>query len=161
YMTLERDVQRLDDVTFGHVTAYCEGVNDGMKQYGRSLPMWATGFQMHPWNQQSVLLIGNLLNFGGLAIGQQQNERILLELIQAGIERDALRELFAPLLDNADFDLLAKIKISNRLSDEALELLTDLPRLAGSNAWAVAPERSASGGALLASDPHLEVNRLP
>ncbi len=161
YQHLEADVHRLDDVTFGHVTAYCEGVNDGMKQYGRSLPMWATGFQMHPWNHQAVMLIGNLLNFGGLAVGQQQNERILLELIQTGVDRDMLRELFEPLLDNADFDLLKQIKISNRLSNEALELLTDLPRLAGSNAWAVSPARSATGGALLASDPHLEVNRLP
>jgi penicillin G amidase len=161
YLNLDAEVNRLDDVTFGHLTAYCEGVNDGMKQYGRSLPMWATGFQLHPWNQQAVMLIGNLLSFGGLAVGQQQNERILLELIQTGIAPDKLRELFEPLLDNADFELLRKIKISNRLSDEALELLTDLPRLAGSNAWAVAPQRSATGGALLASDPHLEVNRLP
>ena len=161
YLNLDAEVHRLDDVTFGHLTAYCEGVNDGMKQYGRSLPMWATGFQLHPWNQQAVMLIGNLLNFGGLAIGQQQNERIFLELIQSGIQREKLQELFEPLMDNADFDLLRKIKISNRLSDQAMELLTDLPRLAGSNAWAVAPQRSASGGALLASDPHLEVNRLP
>ena len=93
--------------------------------------MWATGFQMHPWNQQAVLLIGNLLNFGGLAVGQQQNERIFLELIQTGVDRDKLRELFEPLLDNADFDLLEKIKISNRLSNEALELLTDLPQPGG------------------------------
>ena len=42
-----------------------------------------------------------------------------------------------------------------------MELITDLPRLAGSNAWAVAPQRSATKHALLASDPHLEVNRLP
>ena len=40
-------------------------------------------------------------------------------------------------------------------------MLADLPRLAGSNAWAVSPGRSASGSALLATDPHLEVNRLP
>ena len=52
-------------------------------------------------------------------------------------------------------------KIASQLSDEAIELITDLPRLAGSNAWAVAPSRSATGTALLASDPHLEVNRLP
>ncbi|MBI2826253.1 MAG: penicillin acylase family protein [Planctomycetia bacterium] len=161
YLHLDREVNQLDDDTFGHLTAYCEGVNDGMKQYGRSLPMWATGFQLHPWNQQAAMLIGNLLNFGGLAVGQQQNERILLELIQTGIERDKLCELFEPLLDSADFELLSKIKIANRLSNEALELLTDLPRLAGSNAWAVAPSRSATGAALLASDPHLEVNRLP
>ena len=73
YRHLEREVGALDDRNFGYLTAYCEGINDGMKQSGRSLPMWATGFQPLPWNQQSVMLIGNLLNFGGLAVGQQQN----------------------------------------------------------------------------------------
>ncbi len=158
---LEREIARLDDLIFGYLTAYCEGVNDGMKTSGRSLPMWAVGFRPHPWNQQAVLLIGNLLNYAGLVVSQQQNERLLLELIQAGVDRDKLRELFSPLLDHADFDLLERIKIASRLSDEALERITDLPRLAGSNAWAIAPGRSASGHALLASDPHLEVNRLP
>jgi penicillin G amidase len=161
YRHLEREVAGLDDRAFGNLTAYCEGVNDGMGRSGRSLPMWAAGFYPRPWNPQAVMLIGNLLNFGGLAVSQRQNERLLVELVQAGVEPAKLRELFEPLLDNADFDLLKQIKIASRLSDEALELITDLPRLAGSNAWAVAPSRSASGHALLASDPHLEVNRLP
>lgn len=161
YLRLDAEVRELDDLAFGHLTAYCEGVNDGMQQGGRSLPMWATRFRPLPWNQQSVMLIGNLLNFGGLAVGQQQNERLILELIQAGVGDDKLRELFAPLLDQADFELLRHIKIANNLSDEVLELISDLPRLAGSNAWAVCPARSASGSALLAADPHLEVNRLP
>ena len=151
----------LDDGTFAELTFYCEGVNDGMKESGRTLPMWAAGFRPSPWNQQAVLLVGNLLNYGGLAVGQQQNERLLLELIQTGADEALLRELFSPLLDDADFELLRRVKISNQLSDEALELITDLPRLAGSNAWAVAPSRSASGHALLAADPHLEINRLP
>ncbi len=42
-LRLDEEVRRLDDNTFGDVTAYCEGVNDGMKESGRSLPMWATG----------------------------------------------------------------------------------------------------------------------
>lgn len=157
----EQEISHLDDESFRLVTAYCEGVNDGLKQAGRSLPMWATGFQPEPWNQHSVLLIGNLLNYGGLVVSQQQNERLLVELVQSGVDRQRLCELFEPMLDGADFELLQQIKIASRLSDEALELITDLPRLAGSNAWAVAPRRSASGHALLAGDPHLEVNRLP
>jgi penicillin amidase len=161
YLNLDAEVAGLDDDTFDQLTAYCEGVNDGMKDAGRSLPMWATGFVPQPWNQRSVLLLGNLLSFGGLAVGQQQNERILLDLIHAGVADDKLRELFHPLLDEADFDLLRQVKMANQLSDEALEMITDLPRLAGSNAWAVSPKRSATGTALIASDPHLEVNRLP
>ncbi len=161
FLHLEREVSSLDDGAFGHLTAYCEGANDALKQWGRSLPIWATGFPVEPWNQAAVLLIGNLLNFGGLAVGQQQNERLLLELVQTGIADDKLRELFAPVLDGVDFELLRQVKIANKLSDEALELITDLPRLAGSNAWAICPGRSATGSALLAADPHLEVNRLP
>ena len=160
YLRLEDEVRALDDDTFAQLTAYCEGVNDGMQETGRSLAMWATGFQPRPWNQEAVLLIGNLLSYGGLAVGQQQNERLILDLIQAGVDDALMTELFAPQLDEADFNLLRRVKISRQLSDEALELITDLPRLAGSNAWAVSPRRSA-WAALLASDPHLEINRLP
>ncbi len=158
---LDLEVSQLDDETFDQLTAYCEGVNDGMKDSGRSLPMWAVGFVPQPWNQRSVLLMGNLLAFGGLIVGQLQNERILLELIQAGVAPDKLRELFQPVLDDADFDMLKQIQIASQMSDEALELIADLPRLAGSNAWAVSPQRSATGSAMLACDPHLEINRLP
>lgn len=160
-LDLETEVRRLEDRSFAQLTAYCEGVNDGLKGSGRSLPMWATGFQPQPWNQQSVLLIGKLLSFGGLAIGQMQNERLLIELIHAGVNDEALRELFAPRLDNVDFGMVRQVKMANQLSNEALEMMTDLPRLAGSNAWAVSPKRSATGHALLAADPHLEINRLP
>lgn len=161
YLNLEQEVRALSDDVFSQLTAYCEGVNDSIKHSRRSLPMWAVGFQPQPWNHQAVMIVGNLLSFGGLAVGQQQNERLLLELIQLGQDDDRLRELFRPRLDDADFDLLRQVHISHQLSGEALELISDLPRLAGSNAWAVAPKRSASGAALLASDPHLEVNRLP
>ncbi|HKD36572.1 MAG TPA: penicillin acylase family protein, partial [Pirellulales bacterium] len=161
FVRVEEESRALDPIVLGDVSAYCDGVNDGVRDAGRTLPMWATGFRPSPWDVQSVLLIGNLLSYGGLAIGQQQNERLILELIQAGVDDDLLRELFSPQLDHADFELLLRVRISSQLSDEALELITDLPRLAGSNAWAVAPSRSATGTALLASDPHLEINRLP
>ena len=138
-LRLDSEVRRLDDKTFGDITAYCEGVNDGMKESGRSLPMWATGFRPTPWNQQAVLLIGNLLSYGGLAVGQQQNERLLIELIQTGIDHTKLRELFSPLLDTVNLELIRRVRIASQLSDEAIELITDLPRLAGSNAWVVSP----------------------
>lgn len=161
HLELERELRLYPDSIFRQVTAYCEGVNAGLKAMGRSWPMWATSFDAQPWTQTSVLLIGKLLSFGGLAVSQMQNERLLIELIHAGARDDALRELFTPRLDGVDLELVRQIKMANQLSDEALELLTDLPRLAGSNAWAVAPQRSATDGALLASDPHLEINRLP
>jgi penicillin amidase len=161
YLNLEREVELLEPRIREQLQAYCDGVNDGMKELGRSLPMWAIGFVPTPWDEQAVLLVGNLLAFGGLVVGQLQNERIVLELVKAGVGDDKMRELFRPHLDDADFELLRSLKMTSQLSDEALALITDLPRLAGSNAWAISPGRSATGSALLAGDPHLEVNRLP
>jgi penicillin G amidase len=158
---LEREVASLNESTRLALEWYCQGVNDGMLEGGRSLPMLVTGFDPGPWEPASVLLIGNLLSYAGLSIGEQENERLMLELIQLGVDDERLRELFHPYLDGIDFGPLREIQIAKRLSDEALEVLADLPRLAGSNAWAVSPSRSVSGHALLACDPHLEVNRLP
>lgn len=160
-LRLEAEVERLQPRIREQLDWYCEGVNDGLAETRRSLPMWVTGFEPGPWTPAAVLLLGNLLSFAGLAVGEQEAEQTLLELIQLGVGDERIRELFAPYLDGIDFEPLRDIHITKRLSDDALELLADLPRLAGSNAWAVAPSRSETGGALLASDPHLEVNRLP
>ncbi|MFI4875024.1 MAG: penicillin acylase family protein [Blastopirellula sp. JB062] len=157
----QREVSLLRHHTREQIAHYSTGVNDGAAAVGQSLPMWATGFEAEPWDPVSVLLIGNLLSFGGLAVSQLENERIVVELIQSGASEAAIRELFEDRLEHVDFDLIRQVASMPRMSDEALEVLADLPRLAGSNAWAVAPERTASGGAILASDPHLEINRLP
>ncbi len=166
YRHLKREAAALAAPVAEQIEWYCRGVNDGIKELGESmlgssLPMWFTGFEPQPWDVEAVLLIGNLLSFAGLAVGEQDAERQMLELIQLGVADQQLRELFSPYLDGIDFEPLRDIRMNKRLSDDALEMLSDLPRLAGSNAWAVSPARSATGAAMLASDPHLEVNRLP
>ena len=161
HLGLDTEVENLPSQTREQLEFYCDGLNDGLQETGRSLPMWVTGFHPLPWDPMAVLSIGNLLSFAGLAVAAQENERLLLELVQTSIRPDLLRELMAPYLDEVDLEVLQDVRIEKRLSDEALETLADLPRLAGSNAWAVGPRRSATGGALLAADPHLEINRLP
>jgi penicillin amidase len=158
---LDLSASRFNAAELRQILSYCQGINDGILASGRSIPMWATGFRPRPWDVEAVLIVGKLLSFGGLAVSQMQNERLLIELIHAGANRTALQHIFWPKMDHVDFELMRQVQMSNQLSDSALDLLTDLPRLAGSNAWAVSPRRSATGGALLAGDPHLEVNRLP
>jgi len=161
HLNLGNAADTLEERTLRQLAIYSAGVNDGIQANGRTLPMWAIGFQPEPWDPDAVLLIGRLLAFGGLAVSQMQNERLLVELIHAGANEKVLAEMFSPRLDHVDFELIRQVHLSHQMSDQALELLVDLPRLAGSNAWAVSPRRSASGAAMLASDPHLEVNRLP
>lgn len=171
YLRLDEEVAQLPDDQRSQLTAYTQGVNDGLRQAGSSLAMRAVRFRTTPWDVQAVLLIGNLLAYSGLAMGQQRAERVILDMILAGVASDRLRELYAPHLDHADFELLKQVKTPRNMSEQALAEL-DLPKLTGSNAWAVAPGRtrpSASqgdrpgqgAGPLLASDPHLEIDRLP
>ena len=143
------------------IESYVEGVNDAMKIVWRTLPMWLTGFRPKTWDVQSVLLVGKLLAFGALAINQMRSERLIIEMIHAGVSEEGLKELFASRLDDADFDLIRQIKLQNKLSDEALGIMTELPTLSGSNAWAISPSRTETGNAMLCSDPHLECNRFP
>ena len=56
-------------------------------------------------------LIGKLLSFAGLTIAEQENERLLLELIQLGVDEERIRELFSPYLDGIDFEPLREIRI--------------------------------------------------
>lgn len=161
YVGLEAEVQAMPSEELTCLRAYCAGVNDGFRQKGRSLPMWLTGVTPEPWTPEDVLLLGNLLTFSGLAMGQQRSERMLIELVRAGVDRELLRYLYQPFLDHADFDLVLDVKLDDQISDEALKGLEQLPSLRGSNAWAVAAGRSATGTALLASDMHLEIGHLP
>ena len=97
--------QALDDRNRQQLLVYCAGVNDGLDAKWRSLPMWATGFRPEPWDPAAVILVGKLLSFGGLAVSQLQNERLIIELVHAGANHAALAELLAPRLDHMDFEL--------------------------------------------------------
>jgi hypothetical protein len=61
-----------------------------------------------------------------------QSERLLIELIHAGVNESLLRQLFAPRLDQLDFGMVRRIRMSNQLSDEALELLAGRSSTCGS-----------------------------
>ncbi len=161
FVGLEEEVAALSRRDRQLLHAYCQGVNDAMQQAGSTLPMWLVGLEPRPWDPQSVLLLGALVNYGALVLGQLRDKRLLVELIQLGAPAPQMRELFEPLLDQADWPLLKQVKLRAPISEHAEQLLALVPSGLGSNAWAVAPSRCAQGGPLLASDPHLEVNRLP
>ena len=61
YRDLDREIRRLPEHTREQLDWYCQGVNDGLVDAGRTLPMWVTGFRPRPWEPVSVLLIGKLL----------------------------------------------------------------------------------------------------
>ncbi|MFN8546059.1 MAG: penicillin acylase family protein [Candidatus Binatia bacterium] len=150
---LAPDVRRL-------VEAYADGVNQALR---RRTPweLRLVGWRPEPWTAADCVLVARVSGFVSLAQSQGDMERLVVELVQAGVPRPHLEELFPGLLDDVDFALLRRVRLGERLVPPAVRWNAALPRMIASNNWVVAPRKTGSGHALLANDPHLEANRLP
>lgn len=136
-----------------HLAAYAEGINAWLASRGSALP---PGFLLlrhrpAPWQvEDSVALI--LLMARQLSPIAGPDEEEFFELLRGLGPEIALGLAGAPA---ATIDA-AVVELARRLGPEGQKLDTR-PEGAGlgSNNWAVAPSRSATGSALLANDPHL------
>lgn len=150
--------------------AYAAGINARLRE---EVPweLRLLGYQPEPWTLADCLLMTRLIGYIGLAQTQGELERLLVEMVQAGVSDQALQALFpnAPELHAlsgqdprlASREQLRAVRLGERMVPEALHWLRALPAAAASNSWAVAPHKTRSGRALLANDPHLQINRLP
>ncbi|MEE4295538.1 MAG: penicillin acylase family protein [Wenzhouxiangella sp.] len=131
----------LDPETAGLIDAYLLGIN-GRIQSADQLPpeFLILGHEPRPWTQADVLSIAYYQSFFPLTLVQQIRDAYL-----------TITEHFGPEAN----------EWLRSLSDEAITTLPTLRITKASNTWVVAPERSESGAALHASDPHLEFNTAP
>ena len=162
--TAQMEVARLTATARAHAEAYAAGLNEGIRQRGRPWELRLAGYKPEVWEISHTLLIIKLMTYIGLAQCQQDIEKIIIEATAAGVDVARLRTLFSPHLDGFSDELVELVKrthIFGPTLPQEVRFLAPLPRLIASNNWAVAPSLSATGHALQANDPHLEVNRLP
>lgn len=142
------------------VDAYCEGVNAAL---GRGVPreLRLLGVRrVEPWTPADCVLVLRLAGWVTLAESQGTMERLLIDLVRAGVPRGHLRELCGEAVDGLDEQLVRRLEPGEPLVPPEVRRSPLLPRPLASNNWAIAPARTRSGRALLANDPHLEL-RLP
>lgn len=141
--------------------AYCDGIGRAL---ARGLP-WELRLaglrRAEPWTPADCIVLARLAGWISLAESQGHMERLLIDLVRAGAGRERIMELFPAIEPDADLDLIARLRPGAPLVPDAVRWNPALPRVMASNNWVVGPARSRSGRALLANDPHLEVNRLP
>ena len=168
YRLAQQSVAVQDDYTTAALEAYAAGVNARLSEIndealGRGAPeMFLFNAPVAPWQPADSLAIIKLM---GLQLSGHLEEEVLrartaLMLDDTARLRDILPDApgtgIAALPEYAQmFPGLPRYAQGTPNSDDPL---SPFPRrgLAGaSNAWAAAPSRSASGGTLLANDPHL------
>ena len=140
--------------------SYCDGVNQGFSE-GIPWECRLFGYRPEPWEAADSLLISRMIGYLTLAQSQGEMERFFIELVQAGVDKARLDELFPDVLGGLDMDLVRKIKLQDRLVSPAALWNIAPPMMMASNNWVVSGEKTVSGKPVIANDPHLEINRLP
>ncbi|WP_237214286.1 penicillin acylase family protein [Falsiroseomonas oryziterrae] len=149
------DLDALNADTRDLLQAYADGVNAWIAARGRlAAPEFLVLGEPEPWKPEHSLLWGRVMGLWLSGSWRRDVERARLEQTVAP---ERLRLLWPEDDSPGRPDLVA-------LDAASLErMLAQVPRFgedaplpeSASNAWTVAPRRSASGAPLLASDPHL------
>ena len=156
----EGEIAKLSPAAKIFCAAYCEGVN---AYFSRKTP-WEfklLGYQPEPWKVENIFTLARMAGYLTLAQSQAEIERLFIEMVQAGISREKLDELFPNILGGLDRELLKKVKLAERIVPVNVKWNNIVPTMMASNNWVIAGSKTASGKPLLANDPHLETNRLP
>lgn len=159
----DEEARDLSPATSAWLGAYCRGVNRVLRRSIRPLEFLLVGHTPEPWTPADCLATTRAMSYVGLAEGQGDAERWIVEVLRRGADPAVLKRLFAPHLDGLDDAILGAIRELVQVEPfvPAAIRTAALPRLRASNNWVVAGSRTRSGKPLQANDPHLEGNRLP
>jgi penicillin amidase len=151
----EAQAAALSSDTKALVDAYFRGFNDTMARRGRPLLLRLLGVPTAQLSAVTTIVMYRLLAYFGLTSLQHTAELVITELAARGAPRTLFDFLLGDAAAGLDLESLKDLKFPPELS------FLRLPHAAGSNAFAVAGSKSATGGALLMGEFHMQGGRFP
>ncbi len=174
YPLAQRSVAAQDAPTLAALEAYAAGVNARIAQVnreglGRGAPeFWLFPPRIAPWQPADSLAVIKMMS---LQLASHVSEEVLRARTSLALEdEDRLADIMpdAPgsgLAALPEYSALLPGAAARRLAaaapDDGRGALSPLAKRGmggASNAWAAGPARSATGGTLLANDPHLDLS---
>lgn len=167
YRLSVQSVEALDAPTRAALEAYAAGVNARFDQIntealGRGAPeMFLFNAPLAPWRPADSIVIAKLM---GLQLAGQMEDEVLRARMSLALEdparlADILPDVPGPgiasLPEYASLVPGAQLRYAEASEPHPLSPFKTRGFGGASNAWAAAASRSASGGTLLANDPHL------
>lgn len=143
----------LQPETVDRLDAYADGVNAAISEQTLLPPEFLLlGYEPEPWTALDTLAFGRLM---ALRLSGNWREEALRAAFLDRLPAEAVDELWAEGPVDAP---PAMGRLAPALAHAFLEIIPpQVEPLLASNAWIVGSGRTASGGALLANDPHLEL----
>ena len=152
------EARRVSAAVKAVLDAYCKGVNDAVRATGTPFEFVLMGYRPDEWTAADVLLMIKLIGFAGLSQSQGEMEKLIVQLIQQGVDIAWLKELFPAIREEVSdsfIDTIKKVRLARPIIPASAIWREVLPNFSASNNWAVRPQKTASGSAMLCGDPHL------
>ena len=158
-----QELTLLRDDTKAALRAYADGVNKFLEQHGESLPLEFVilGYRPEKWSPLDSIVVAKLQAYDAAG---NMNQELLRADLALRFGPGVLPTLMPDPSGRAatPFDQKGWAQVAPMLSESsaAAGLEAFLPgagEATGSNCWALAPSRTASGKPILVGDPHLPV----
>jgi len=156
---LKEQVAQCTRESRGLLNAYAEGFNAGALDRGYPLLLRLLGVPKAPFSAERVLEIYRFISYFGLTSMTVSTELVIAELAARGAPQRVFERLLGPNARGIDLAALRQLQIPKALS--FFDTAVGGSPQAGSNAFAVSAARSATGGALLMGEFHMEVGKFP
>lgn len=151
----QQSYRAMGDEARAALDAYAAGVNAWLRRRDSWLPppLTVLGIRPEPWTPADSLVWQRLMAFR--LAGNWQDEASRARLLEAGLPPERVSDLWHET--EGLEDVSEPVTMPRPVREAALPPAppAELAATLASNVWTVAPERSATGGALLANDPHL------
>ncbi|WP_022667828.1 penicillin acylase family protein [Desulfospira joergensenii] len=168
YAMAEKQATLLDKQTARFFQSYVNGINAFITQCPGDIPVEfrLSGIRPEPWKIADSI---SILYYMGFSTSANLDTEIIAQMLLETLGYEKTLEIM-PLNFNPDDpgdtgELKLPARPSLGFTGGVIQYLSAYTRdrelRAGSNNWAVAPERSASGSPILAGDPHLDTRILP
>ncbi len=157
---IEEELTKLTEFEHNIMDAYCDGSNTAFTEK-TPWEFKLMGYKPEPWQKKDIVLISRMAGYLTLSQSQDEIEKLLVEMIQEGVTKEMLNELFPDILGEMDIALLKKVKLAERFVPKSVIWDIAIPRMMASNNWVISGNKTANKKPLFANDPHLEVNRIP
>lgn len=169
YRTATESVDDQDAQTKVALQAYANGVNAWLGKVnegarGRGAPeMWMFNHAIAPWQPADSIAVIKLM---ALQLSSHLEHEVLRARTSLMLSADQVQDILpddpstgTTMLPMPDFASLVpgvpRFAANTRAPFDPLSPVKPAPLAGASNAWAAGPSRSATGGTLLANDPHL------
>lgn len=154
----KKEISKLKPTAKQNLEAFTAGCNNWFET---NKPQWEwklLGYKPEKWKPEDILVIANAFGFVGLTDMHLNTKKLIVQMIQNGIEDEKIRALFPNIKEDIDRETIEKIYLGPTIVPKNINWY--VPSFAASNNWALSPKVSGST-AILANDPHLQIDRLP